>query len=254
MAISITNLCVVLKDSKSCPDSILIAEKLQNYFKANVDAFLVGNSKIGLPATFNLEENVTIKNIGKKFNASKNELIILPVIKGDSEKGLLTVAEAYHIIEHSERMVLTVPCSGAAFNLSTIVVPIDSSFETRQKVPYAIALARVFNATLHIVGVSNDKGKDSTVLINNYMRQVCNNIEEKGVKFVSESRLGGNPTDMVLAYSNEVNAGMAVIMTEQETNFISFFSGKYSQQMVKNSNIPILSIHPKDLIVSDARL
>jgi nucleotide-binding universal stress UspA family protein len=86
------------------------------------------------------------------------------------------------------------------------------------------------------------------------MRQVCNNIEEKGVNYVSETRLGGNPTDQVLAYSKEVNAGMAVIMTEQETNFTSFFSGKYSQQMVKNSNIPILSIHPKDLIVSDARL
>jgi hypothetical protein len=50
-------------------------------------------------------------------------------------------------------------------------------------------------------------------------KQECNNIEEKGVKFVSETRLGGNPTDQLLAYSNEVNAGMAVIMTEQETGF-----------------------------------
>jgi hypothetical protein len=43
-------------------------------------------------------------------------------------------------------------------------------------------------------------------------------------------------------------------MTEQEANLISFFSGKYSQQMIKNSPIPVLSIPPKDLIVSDARL
>jgi len=43
-------------------------------------------------------------------------------------------------------------------------------------------------------------------------------------------------------------------MTEQETNFTSFFSGKYSQQMVKGSNMPVLSIHPKDLILSEARL
>jgi hypothetical protein len=47
---------------------------------------------------------------------------------------------------------------------------------------------------------------------------------------------------------------MVVIMTEQETNITSFFSGKYSQQMIKTSTIPVLSIHPKDLIVSDARL
>ncbi len=254
MAISISNLCIALKDSKSCANSLFIAEKLQSYFNATVTAFLVANTNSGIPSTFKIVENVATKDIGKKFKSLDSELIILPVIKEDSGRGLLTAAEANNIIEHAEKMVLTVPCIGEAFNFNKIVVPIDSSFETRQKVPYALSFARAFGATLHVIGVSNDKGKDSAVLINNYMRQVCNNIEEKGIRFVSETRLGGNPTEQVLEYAKEINAGMVVIMTEQETNFTSFFSGKYSQQMVKNSNIPILAIHPKDLIVSDARL
>ena len=172
----------------------------------------------------------------------------------EGSKGLVNSVEANKIIDHIERMVLTVPCVSQPFNFSKIVVPIDSSFETRQKVPYAISMARALGSTLEVIGVSNDKGKDTSVLINNYIRQVCNNIEEKGLKCSSEIRLGGNPTQQVMEYAKEIGAGMIVIMTEQETNFTSFFSGKYSQQLVKSSVVPVLSIHPKDLIVSEARL
>jgi nucleotide-binding universal stress UspA family protein len=86
------------------------------------------------------------------------------------------------------------------------------------------------------------------------VRQVCNNIAEKGVPCTSSIQLGGNPTELILAYAKVKNADLITIMTEQETNIVSFFSGKYSEQMIKNSTVPVLSIHPKDLIVSDARL
>jgi nucleotide-binding universal stress UspA family protein len=254
MAVLLTNFCLALKDSKSCPNSIQIAEKIQSYFKADVTVFLSGNNRNGIPPIFKVEENISTKEIAKKFKSTNHELIILPVIKGDSERGLVSPAEANNIIEQVERMVLTVPCTSSSQKFDKIIVPIDSSFETRQKVPYALSLARAFGATLYVLGVSNDKGKDTTVLVNNYLRQVCNNIEEKGINFVSETRLGGNPADQILNYAKEIGACLIVIMTEQETNFTSFFSGKYSQQIVKNSEIPILAIHPKDLIVSDARL
>jgi nucleotide-binding universal stress UspA family protein len=194
------------------------------------------------------------KDLIKTFKDSENDLLIVPISSDNQNEGFIHANEANKLIDKIERMVLTLPGNALNFNFSKIVVPIDSSFETRQKVPYAIGMAKALGSALYVLGVSNDKGKDSEVLINNYLRQVVNNIQEKGVVCESDIRLGGNPTDQLLAYSNEVNAGMAVIMTEQETNFVSFFSGKYSQQMVKNSNIPILSIHPKDLIVSDARL
>jgi nucleotide-binding universal stress UspA family protein len=254
MAIAIPSFCLAIKDNKSCQASLQIAEKLFTYFKSKVTVFLASADKSGIPQGFKVESLPGVKHIGKSFNSVESDMLILPIISSDSNFGLVTAAEANKIIDHIERLVLTVPCRSEVFNLSNIVVPIDSSFETRQKVPYALSMARAFGSKLFVVGVSNDKGKDAEVLIKNYMRQVCNNIEEKGFSFVSEIRLGGNPTEQVLEYAKEVDAGMIVIMTEQETNFTSFFSGKYSQQMVKASNIPVLSIHPKDLIVSDARL
>jgi hypothetical protein len=44
-------------------------------------------------------------------------------------------------------------------------------------------------------------------------------------------------------------------MTEQEPQIGSFFLGKFAQQMINHSNIPVMSIAPReDLMISEAKL
>ena len=69
-----------------------------------------------------------------------------------------------------------------------------------------------------------------------------------------EFRLGGNITEQTLVYAKEVKAELVVIMTEQEVNFKSFFTGKFSEQFIKQADFPVLSVNTKDLILSEARL
>lgn len=254
MLLSISNFCLAAAEPKSCSASIQIAEKLQSFYRSRVTVFGLGTSKIGFPPSFDFEPITDSKNLGKHFKSSKNELMIVPLQMEGSQHGVISVANANKLIDHLERMVLTVPENKNALAINKIIVPIDSSFETRQKIPYALAMARAFSATICLLGVSSDKGKDSEFAVKNYLSQVSRHLEEKGFNHQIEMRLGGNPTDQVISYAAEIGAGMIVIMTEQETNFTSLFSGKYSQQMVKKSTVPVLSIHPKDLIVSDARL
>lgn len=253
MAIAITNFSIALKNAQDCKPAMDLATSLQLYFRSKVTALTIGG-QVSLPPTMSGLTVESNKSIIKSFTKTEGDLLILPITTDNAGAGVMNAADANKMIDHLGRMVLTVPCNGTQFNYSKIVVPIDSSFETRQKVPYAIAMAKALGSVLVILGVSNDKSADSGVLINNYIRQVSSNIQENGVRCVSELRIGGNPTQQVLNFAKEIEAGMVVIMTEQEANLVSFFSGKYSQQMVKGSPIPVLSIHPKDLIVSDARL
>ncbi|MDP1726461.1 MAG: universal stress protein [Bacteroidota bacterium] len=262
MAISIPHLMLALKDAEKSKHSLEIAASISNYFSSQISCLTFNESTQVLNTKFGAGKYAvergngtpSPKEISKIIKQKNPDLIILPISLGTTDPGVVTVSEANKLIDSFERMVLTVPESNEVFDYSHILVPIDTSFETRQKVPYAVALARVFKATLHVIGVSNDKGKDAEFVIKNYTRQVFNNIEEKGIKCTLDVRLGGNPTNQILEYAKEKNAGMIMIMTEQETNLTSFFSGKYSEQMIKNSPIPVLSIHPKDLIISDARL
>lgn len=260
MAININHIMLACKHPDSCKSAAVLTKRLATAFAGKVTALCGDEAKstITAEAIPNMEfvslDGSAYKLIKEKAQEFNPDMIVLPVSSSDAPEAIVTSKEANSIIDHIERMVLTVPAGSKAFQLDKIVVPIDTSFETRQKVPYAEALAKKFGSTLHVLGVSSDKGKDAEVTVNNYTRQVCRNIEEQGIAYESEVVLGGNPTDITLEYAQKVGASLIIIMTEQESNLISFFSGKYSEQMVKKSNIPVLSIHPKDLIVSEARL
>jgi nucleotide-binding universal stress UspA family protein len=137
----------------------------------------------------------------------------------------------------------------------SIVLPLDTSFESRQKVPFTIHIAKKFGAVIHIVAVSVDNDKESEHQINVYARQAIHAINEAMVDYTYEKKLGGNITKSTIDYAKSINADLIVIMTEQESQIGSFFLGKFATQMVNHSPIPVISISPReDLMVTDARI
>lgn len=164
-------------------------------------------------------------------------------------------SNAYKVVSSSKCPVISMREERPTNDFKTIVLPIDTSFESRQKVPYAVSLAKKFDATIHLVGVSVDKDKETEYQVNAYTRQVMHSFDDENVKYVFEKRLGGNITVLTEEYAKQVKADLIIIMTEQEPQIGSFFLGKFAQQMVNHSPIPIMSITPReDLIISEAKL
>ncbi len=254
MSVKLSNICLAIRDSKSCPFAVDLLSKLRSQFNAN--CLVITSNSAGL----SFGQGVEIVNVTSEREAintiikSNSDLVIVSITTDSGTQGLITAKEANSLIDKLGSIVLTIPTVSSGIDFTNIIVPLDTSSETRQKVPYAVEFGKMFNSTIHVLGVSSETGKDAEVLIKNYIRQVSNNIEEKGVRVTTDIRLGGNPTEKILAYAEEKSAGLIAIMTEQETSLASFFKGKYSEQMIKNSEVPVLSIHPKDLIVSEARL
>jgi nucleotide-binding universal stress UspA family protein len=144
---------------------------------------------------------------------------------------------------------------GRSNEFKKIVVPIDTSFESRQKVPVAIRLAKQFDSTLHLLGVSVGNDKEAEHKVNAYIRQSKHTIEEAGIKYVMEKRLGGNVTDLTIDYAKSIDADLILCMTEQEPQLGSFFLGKFAQQMVNHSTVPVMSLMPReDLMLGEAVL
>ncbi|MES2561068.1 MAG: universal stress protein [Bacteroidota bacterium] len=164
-------------------------------------------------------------------------------------------SNAYKVVSSSKCPVLTMRENGATNDFRTIVLPIDTSFESRQKVPFAVSLAKKFGATIHVLGVSVDKDKETEYQVSAYCRQVLHSFDDDNIPYIHEKRLGGNITTITEEYAQSVKADIILIMTEQEPQIGSFFLGKFAQQMVNHSNIPIMSIAPReDLLISEAKL
>jgi nucleotide-binding universal stress UspA family protein len=164
-------------------------------------------------------------------------------------------SNAYKVVSSSKCPVITMKENTSISDFKTIVLPIDTSFESRQKVPYAVSIAKKFDASIHLLGVSVDKDKETEYQVAAYCRQVMHSFDDENIKYVHEKQLGGNITAITQEYAKKVNADLIIIMTEQEPQIGSFFLGKFAQQMVNHSPFPVMSITPReDLLISEAKL
>jgi len=155
----------------------------------------------------------------------------------------------YRTIAESEVPVLTIR-EGFDFNkaLERIVVPIDSSADTRQKVPAAARFAKLFGSELHILGLYTSDNKDIKGIVNGYVRMVDNFLVKGGVNHICTCvDVPKNLTVTTLEYAQSVKADMIVIMTEQESTLTSFILGNYAQQMITLSTMPVLTLRPEEV-------
>ncbi|MBQ9587908.1 MAG: universal stress protein [Bacteroidales bacterium] len=133
-------------------------------------------------------------------------------------------------------------------DLENIVIPLDSTTDTRQKVPFATRVAKTFGSTVHLLGLYTSESKDIRSLVNGYVEQVEKYLDkyevEHKTEYVDASK---NLTVTTLEYADKVNADLIVIMTEQEKALTSWLIGNYAQQMLHLSKHPILSIRPEEI-------
>jgi nucleotide-binding universal stress UspA family protein len=160
-------------------------------------------------------------------------------------------SNAYRIVMYCQCPVITVrPNYRFRASSSIIVLPIDSSADTRQKVPFTCKLAKIINAEIHILGLYSSRLSTMKRRVNSYVVSAEKFIHREGIKYQTFFRDADNVTKTTIAYAEEVDADMISIMTEQETSAWSFLLGTYAEQMIGSSEIPVLSITPTVLTSS----
>ncbi len=131
-----------------------------------------------------------------------------------------------------------------------LVLPIDLTKESKQKVSWAIHIAKKYNSEVHIISeVEDDEFLHNKIRATIY--QVKNILEQNGVKAVifelDEERFPGHLGVDTLKYADEIQADLILIMTHQEKGFTEFIFGSEAQQIVNRvSKVPVMCIHPKE--------
>ena len=162
-------------------------------------------------------------------------------------------SQAVRIVQDSPCPVITVR-QGYDFHkkLERVVVPIRVNTNSRQKVPPAATIARIFDSEICVLGLLDMKEEESA--LRTYVAQSIDYLEREGVRHKFEIRPYSNYCDTVLNYADEVGADLLVINTEQDRILSQIFLGTNAQQIVHRSQIPVLCIHPADYINVAARV
>lgn len=159
-------------------------------------------------------------------------------VSGFEEK--LIGSNAYRVVVNSPCPIITIRENYKPVTPQKIVLPIDLSKDTRKKVPFVTEYAMIFDAEVHILGVSDTYSGDIEKKLTLFTNQVEDYLKEKNIKVQKELLMNNNITTSIIQYAQNNNANLIAIMTEQVPR-IAFFLGQAPHEIINHSPIPIMS-------------
>ena len=151
---------------------------------------------------------------------------------------------AHKVVNMSPCPVITVPENFNSAEIKTVVLPIDDTKHSRQKVSNAIPIAAKCNSVVHILGLMHSSDKSDIAKFNIKINTVEEAAKKAGLKYITKVIKAGNIAMETMKYAQDVKADMLAIMTDHESNMTGMFMGAFARQIVNHSNVPVLSIKP----------
>jgi len=198
--------------------------------------------KIGNPST-------EVTSIAKEIGAS---LIVMGTHGYSAFEELVIGSVALKVITKAPCPTMAMSNAATHKGYNKIIMPIDGTVNSRQKVHYTIEMAKKFDATVCAVGVLTANEENEFAGMEVILSQIKKIADEHGVKIQTEILKDvKNRATATVNYSEKNGADLITIMTDQDAELSGFFLGPYSQQVIHLSKVPVIAIKPEDLFVDD---
>ena len=201
------------------------------------------HQKSGLAVKTILGSGNPFVEINKTIDSLNPVLIFIGLTSTFSAKGVLG-QNAFRLVRESEAPVITIRGKVHRDGCKTILLPLDLTKETREKVGKAIEFAKYYGTKIQVLSVLNKSQEVYENKLLAYSNQVKRFIQEKGVECGNKTVRGKNIVELINSYAKEVDADLIMIMSKAELNFKEYFIGTTAQQLIGTSEIPVLSIRP----------
>ncbi|HCT29662.1 MAG TPA: hypothetical protein DIW31_02760 [Bacteroidales bacterium] len=203
----------------------------------------------GLELTYIIKKGKIYREVVNQAEAFENTAIICSTHGASGFEEFFIGSNAFKIVSATEQPVITIRHGSVPHEVKKIVMPIDITLDTRQKVPLTAEIAKAFDAEIHIVAVSSLQTDEIVGKLNAYTKQIGEYLDGLKIPYKTASLVGDNLTDITIEYALDVNADMISIMTEQSKSISNFVLGSYAQQMLSKSPMPVLSVTPQEIFI-----
>lgn len=174
----------------------------------------------------------------------KADLIVMGTHGASGFEELLIGSNAHKVVTLAPCPVITVQTHAKKLGFTNIVLPIDRSLHSREKVAYAIDLANIYQSKVHIVGLLDEEDAVENDKLQIVLDQVQHALEKAEVNFSRQTVKGKLLATEAMKYAKTVDADLIIIMTDHESSLTGLFMGPLAKQIVNHSRIPVLSLKP----------
>ena len=184
------------------------------------------------------------KEVVNQVESYKDSMVVASTHGASGFEEFFIGSNAFKIISATEKPVLTTRTRNIPKQITKIIMPIDITIDTRQKVPFTAELAKLFGAEVHIITVSNSKGKKITQRLKAYAKQAAGYFRAQGISYKTKFLLGDNIIDLIVVYANSVEGEMITIMREQSKS-LNFMS-TLTHQLLNRASTPVMTLSNRE--------
>ena len=241
----------VIEDSFQLPfvtkkDDKIIERKIEKELKKLAFETM---QKVSINVKILISKGKAYEEIQKAARKLKSSFIVMGTNGSIGIKKFIG-SNSLRVIREAPCPVITIKGKKHRFGCKNIVLPLDLTKETKEKINKSIEFARLFSSTIHLVTVLTTDDDFIVKKLTRQMNQVNEFIRENDIPCSVEFIHGDDVTTSVIEYSKKIKADLLMIMTQQENWTDLMFISSMAQQIINSSDIPVLSIRPKEKKVS----
>jgi len=192
----------------------------------------------------------TIADVASKLNAS----LIVMGTHGVTGMQKLMGSKALKVITSADRPFVVMDKTAAVCDkYKNILLPVDYAFESKQKIAWALELAKRFNSVCHLL-VKHEKNEFEKNVINN-LKYLERELKSEGAEYkIHDVDASADFTDATIQYALTNKVDMIMVMVSLETTFTAWLNGgPYEQKIIANGKgIPVMVLNSFDPMLFSA--
>ena len=206
--------------------------------------------KTGIEVGIIMRKGNVVDEILKIADYLSPNLIVMGTSSGKHISRKIIGSRALNIIKTSKCPVVSVKGKLHSNTCENILLPIDATKHTAQKVQLAIKMAKSFSSKITILSALEKKNNKKTEQVNMVLNEIKAQLETEKIECDTEFIYSDNDSGLmamsIISFAHKVNADLIAIMTQQESGFAKFFLGSLATNIIHSSDIPILTVNPID--------
>jgi nucleotide-binding universal stress UspA family protein len=170
------------------------------------------------------------------------DLIVMGTHGVSGYKEIFIGSNAQRVVTLSGIPVLTMQKKISKDGFKNILLPIDDSDHSREKVNIAMVIAQLHGANIHLIGLPDSQDEEELRELKIKLKSVEEILNEDKLPFETNIVHGDNLSETAMKYAAKFHCDLIVINTGHESKITGHFLGAFAQQIVNHSKIPVLSV------------
>jgi nucleotide-binding universal stress UspA family protein len=199
----------------------------------------------GVPCDFmNIKGNIYKETV--RVAEETNAKMVVVGVESHIKKTDILSDSVSEMVRKSPCPIITIRGREQRDGCENILLPIDLSRDSREKVDAAVEFAKYFGAAIRILGIYSLKDEKYENQLHAYVHQVKQFIKAKGVTCSNKTMPSENIAETVVEYANKIETDLIMIMNKPGLSLREMFLGTMAQKLIDISNIPVMTINPKE--------